>query len=287
MSEHGQGKRWLCWPGPESDGIDIDPEFQGRIPPLSAEEEAGLRASLDAQGCRDALTVWRQGKRLLVVDGHNRLVYCRKKGYPFGVVEVQFADRAAVLAWISAAQLARRNLSAVGEGYLRGKRYLDQRRQGFRSDRTSGQNDHKRSSERLAEAARVGEKTIRRAAKLAEAVDRIVDNCGEWARPLLLARDVGFTHHAIHCLDKSGPDEQRKVLEEVRETRKRPLRKSEEERKTIRVPRDPGEMAPVLLRALGSARVAELLRCLDEAVERQDRETAHEPQRCRRACAEV
>jgi hypothetical protein len=147
MSEHVQGRR-QCRPGPEGAGIDIDPEFQGRIPPLSAEEEAGLHASLDAEGCRDALLVWRQGDRLLVVDGHNRLEYCRKKGYPFWVVEVEFADRAAVLAWISEAQLGRRNLSAVGEGYLRGKRYLDQKRQGFRSDRTSAQNDQKLTSER-------------------------------------------------------------------------------------------------------------------------------------------
>jgi hypothetical protein len=31
----------------------IDPEFQALMPPLSAEERAGLEASLLAEGCRD------------------------------------------------------------------------------------------------------------------------------------------------------------------------------------------------------------------------------------------
>ena len=40
--------------------ILIDPEFAALIPPLSAEELAGLEASIKREGCRDALIGWRQ-----------------------------------------------------------------------------------------------------------------------------------------------------------------------------------------------------------------------------------
>jgi hypothetical protein len=49
--------------------ISIDREFRSLIPPLRPEEHAGLEASLKAEGCRDALVVWRNGKDVLL-DGH-------------------------------------------------------------------------------------------------------------------------------------------------------------------------------------------------------------------------
>jgi hypothetical protein len=37
----------------------IDKEFRDLIPALSAEEKAGLEANISAEGCRDALVVWK------------------------------------------------------------------------------------------------------------------------------------------------------------------------------------------------------------------------------------
>src|SRR5262249_9487744 len=156
-----------------------------------------LQRSLDAEGCRDALVVWKGHKTL--VDGHNRIRHCREKGYPFPVAEKEFADRDEVKGYIIHQQLGRRNLSPGAESYLRGKRYLEIKRQGARTDLdgTSGQPDQKTTAERLAEEFKVGEKTIRRDARFAEAVDHVVEHCGQDARNLLLARETGLTHGGV------------------------------------------------------------------------------------------
>src|SRR5262249_40851781 len=110
----------LCQPGTASDNIKIDAEFAGLIPPLSPKELLALQRSLDAEGCRDPLIVWRD--KQILVDGHNRLRYCRDRAYRFAVREMPFPNRESVRAYIIAGQLARRNLSGAAESYLRGKR---------------------------------------------------------------------------------------------------------------------------------------------------------------------
>jgi len=89
--------RRVCYPGKKSDNIKLDQEFESLIPPLSPSELADLHKSIDAEkGCRDALIVWK-GHNILVA-GHNRIRYCREKGYPFPVVEKEFDNRDAVKA---------------------------------------------------------------------------------------------------------------------------------------------------------------------------------------------
>jgi len=73
----------------------------------------------------------------------------------------------------------RRNLSDYQKSYLRGKRYLTEKK-GHGGDRkSSAQNAHLTStSETLAEEYDTSEKTIRRDADFATAVDTIAENCG-------------------------------------------------------------------------------------------------------------
>lgn len=85
----------------------IDPEFKNLIPPLTAEEYAGLEESILQDGCRDALIVW--GKTL--IDGHNRYDICTRYGIPFGTTEMYFKDRDDAKLWMMKNQLARRNLN--------------------------------------------------------------------------------------------------------------------------------------------------------------------------------
>lgn len=87
--------------------MHIDKEFQSLIPPLTAEEYAGLEESILSEGCRDALVVW--GDTL--IDGHNRYEICTKHGIPFDTVEMDFPDRDAVMLWMMRNQLSRRNLN--------------------------------------------------------------------------------------------------------------------------------------------------------------------------------
>lgn len=92
----------------------IDNEFKQLIPPLTADEYAGLEASLLAEGCRDALVVWND----ILVDGHNRYEICQKHGIAFQTVQKDFADRPAALEWIIKNQFGRRNLPAYERARL-------------------------------------------------------------------------------------------------------------------------------------------------------------------------
>jgi hypothetical protein len=91
-------QRRRCQPGQPSDTIEIDPDFRDHIPPPTSTELADLHRKLEAEGCREALLVWK-GHNLLV-DGHNRLAWFRQAGRPFWVEEREFADREAVKAYI-------------------------------------------------------------------------------------------------------------------------------------------------------------------------------------------
>ncbi len=205
----------LCQSGTASDFIVIDPDFERLIPPLTVGELAKLHRSLDAEGCRDALLVWFWEGRTILVDGHNRLRYCRLKGYPYSLVLLEFADREAVERCILDVQAGRRNLSALAFSYNRGQRYLGSKRQGQRTSCTCGNSYQKSTAERLGEEFGVGEKTIRNDARLAEALDRIVANCGVAASKLLLTRDSGATHRCVLRLARLAPQEQQRFVEQM------------------------------------------------------------------------
>lgn len=87
--------------------ITIDPEFKNLIPPLTAEEYAGLEESILQEGCRDALIVW--GDTL--IDGHNRFEICTRHNIPFEITEMFFPSRDDVKLWMLKNQLSRRNLN--------------------------------------------------------------------------------------------------------------------------------------------------------------------------------
>lgn len=87
--------------------LTIDPEFKALIPPLSAEEHAGLEASILAHGCRTPIDVWDD----IVVDGHNRYAICTEHGIDFETKQITFEDRREATIWIIRNQFDRRNLT--------------------------------------------------------------------------------------------------------------------------------------------------------------------------------
>ena len=93
----------------ELSDIVIDPEFQGLIPPLTQQERTALRASLKADGCLTPLIVWH--KHRIILDGHNRLEFCRAEDIGCEIVEIVLDSREAAKAWIIKHQLGRRNLN--------------------------------------------------------------------------------------------------------------------------------------------------------------------------------
>ena len=94
--------------------LRTDQEFKSIIPPLTAEEYAGLEASIIQEGCRDALVTW-QG---VIVDGHNRYEICQRHGTEFKAVERHFENKDKVKEWIILNQFARRNLCAYQRSVL-------------------------------------------------------------------------------------------------------------------------------------------------------------------------
>jgi len=78
------------------------------LPPLSAEEFAGLEASILKDGCLSPLVIWNN----ILVDGHHRYEICRKHQIPYSVnsVVLDSIDDAKLWAWQH--QENRRNLTA-------------------------------------------------------------------------------------------------------------------------------------------------------------------------------
>lgn len=150
----------------------ISATFKNLLPELCPEEYAALRQSIIAEGCRDPLVLWRG----YIVDGHNRFEICQADGVSFDVHEMEFADEDAACDWIDKNQIARRNLSpddfrlAVGRRYNRTKKAAH-----------AGVNQHSvvtdkmstTTAETIAQESGVTERTVRRAGKLAEAVEHV------------------------------------------------------------------------------------------------------------------
>ena len=101
--------------------LKIDPEFQGKIPPLTFEELNQLEANILRDGrIINPIIVW-EG---LIVDGHNRFIIAKKHPeIPFTVHETEFANRYEAIIWICKNQLGRRNLTPEQKKYLIGKQY--------------------------------------------------------------------------------------------------------------------------------------------------------------------
>lgn len=96
--------------------VRIDPEFRSLIPPLTAEERAGLEEDIKRDGCRDRLIVWQEEGILL--DGHNRFDICTSNGIPYEVTLESFASRDDAQLWMLRNQLHRRNLTELDRAAL-------------------------------------------------------------------------------------------------------------------------------------------------------------------------
>jgi len=155
--------------------MKIDKEFAALIPPLSADERQQLEENIiEHGGARDPLVAWASDGGLILLDGHNRYEICTRLGLPFDIHEMQFNSRDEAADWIDRNQLGRRNLHPDAFTLLLGRRYNRAKKQGERSDLTSGKSYQKSTTaERLAMEHSVTEKTVRNAGKVAAAVDKL------------------------------------------------------------------------------------------------------------------
>ena len=153
--------------------LNIDQEYKALIPPLSAEEFAQLEANILRDGCTSPIVTWEE----TIIDGHNRYAICKKHDLPFKIITMEFDDRDAAMDWMDTNQLGRRNLSPVDFKLALGRRYNRTKKTKAEAGAIGGaskdQNDTclENTAAKLAAQHGVSEATVKRAGKLAEAVE--------------------------------------------------------------------------------------------------------------------
>ena len=164
--------------------LKIDPEFQGKIPPLNFEEEQQLEQNILHEGrLLNPIIIWNG----FILDGHTRYRILRKHPFiAFQIQEIKLDNRYAALSWICQNQLGRRNLDPERKKFLMGKLYESEKlARGGSKERAHdengrftsiAQNDPLRvkplsTCERIAAQNGVGPATVKRAEKYAKGVD--------------------------------------------------------------------------------------------------------------------
>lgn len=165
--------------------LKIDPEFEGKIPPLTEAEFQQLRENILETGeVYEPIRVW-DG---VVVDGHNRLKVVRENpNIRWYTRDMDFADKWAAFDWMYRNQLGRRNLTEEQRVYMVGKLYEARKNtEAFKGNQYTdksgdGQNVHNqtRRDQRNGTAGEIGKeygmdgRTVRRAEKFAKGVDAL------------------------------------------------------------------------------------------------------------------
>ncbi|MTI30037.1 hypothetical protein [Xanthovirga aplysinae] len=155
--------------------IIISAELKELIPPLQNEERAQLEESILEHGCREALLLWeRSPNEFVLIDGHNRYSICKKHRLNFNIKLTEFDSITEVKDFMIRNQLGRRNLNPEQISYLRGLRYVQEKRRkgGYQQVLSKGQNNLS-TSELIAQEFKVSEKTIKRDANYAKGINKI------------------------------------------------------------------------------------------------------------------
>ena len=201
--------------------LKIDPEFQGKIPPLTFEELNQLEANILRDGrIINPIIVWRG----LIVDGHNRYTIAKKHPeIPFTVHEKEFASRYEAIIWICKNQLGRRNLTPEQKKYLIGKQYEAEKsaKGGDRKSKVSqstGQNgpliDEHPTRKRIAAENGVNDSFVKRAEQFSKGVDA-AEEAVPGTRQKVLSGEVKPTAAEIASVARAPPEERPALVAEI------------------------------------------------------------------------
>lgn len=201
--------------------LKVDPEFQGKIPPLTFEELEQLEKNIVNDGkVINPIIVWNR----LIVDGHNRYAILQKHpDIPYTVHEKEFADRFEAIIWICKNQLGRRNLSPEQKNYLLGKQYEAEKvaHGGDRKStdaKSSYHNDNlisgEKTCDRIAKENGVNRITVIRAEKFANCVDE-AERISPGSRQKILSGTVKGTAKDIMSLARTPPEERSALVEKI------------------------------------------------------------------------
>ena len=206
--------------------LRIDPEFEGKIPPLREEELQQLEENILADGVViNPIIVW-DG---VIVDGHNRYRILQKHPeIKFTTYEKKFSDRYATIAWICKNQLGRRNLTPQQFKYLVGQRYEAEKQskgiefqgnQYTSQDRSGlGQNDPDQKSHgtrsRIAKETQTSDSYVRRAAHFSKGVDA-AEEAVPGIKQEILSGSIKPTERAVAAIAKAPPEERLALVQQL------------------------------------------------------------------------
>ncbi|MBO4884507.1 MAG: hypothetical protein J5602_04280 [Clostridia bacterium] len=201
--------------------LKVDPEFAGKIPPISDEEFRQLRENiLEAGEVYEPIVTWNG----VIVDGHNRWkVIQENPEVRWRTREMEFADKWAAFSWMYRNQLGRRNLTDEQRTYTIGKLYEarknsiggDRRSQDFSKDQNDPlKNDALNTAAKIDKEVGVAEPTVKRADLFAKGVDAIREANPE-AADKILAGKSGLTKQEVREIKNMEPEEVEKITEAV------------------------------------------------------------------------
>ena len=187
--------------------IQVLPELEPYIFPLTEEEFTQLEANILQEGCRDPLVLWKRGDMdFVLVDGHNRFRICSKHNLDYKVEQKDFASLNDVKDWMINNQLGRRNLTPEQSAILRGRLY-NRIKQDKNTERgPKGQFvPTVNSSEKLAATHKVSEKTIKRDGLYADGME-VIKKANQDLYNNILSRKEKIKRGDIEKLGKASRD---------------------------------------------------------------------------------
>ena len=212
--------------------VQIDPEFEKLIDPLSDEEYNQLKDNIRDYGLQEKILVWREPKTDidLIVDGHNRyhvLIELSQESDEFEITDdfftygnAIFFTRDEVKEYMIKNQLGRRNLTR--EQKLRYIGQLQQSRKKSRggdrkSEKSKVQNEpliEKSTAAQIAEEVGVSESTVKRAEKFSAGIDALEKVSKEAAGKVLKGK-ASVSDTDVANFPKLGTDEQKTFVATV------------------------------------------------------------------------
>ena len=246
--------------------LRIDPEFAGRIPPLTDDEFKQLEDNILADGVViNPIIIWNG----VIVDGHNRFRILEKHpDIQYTIHEKSFDDRFSALAWICKNQLGRRNLTPTQKKYLIGKQY-EAEKAGYGGDRKSEEAksscqignliSQQKTCERIAGENGISSRSVCRAEAFSKAVD-IAEEVEPGIRSDILSGIVRATARDVEDIIQAPPAERPQIIEKLRNSP--PAKKKEPSSDRAKIQ----EISEGLTRPRGKATQDDMLYELDDAL---------------------
>ena len=241
--------------------LKIDPEFAGKIPPLTEEEFRQLETNILEDGrILSPLIVWNG----TIVDGHNRYRILQKHAeLSFEVYEREFKDRYEAIRWICRNQLARRNLTPAQRKYLIGKQYEAEKASVNGAERRNRDKSGRfqpvgkkypleeplRTSEQIAREHGTSERYVRIAEHFAQGVDAAEETL-PGIKQEIFAGVIKPPDSLVEAVSKASPEERKELVEQLKKSQRKARQKTNGLTRTIRSPQ------PASVRSLPAWRAA-------------------------------